>query len=230
MAGSIAHPDHVTRRAALGRVFAELERELRGAAAATTELDMAASLREFAGLLTSIDSSPPANESTVPLNRLTVCRFWEPALRATSGAPSALVAALETLAPWLSWAQNPNYRRRPPDATFLDNYGYAVIAGPEDGPPAIAAEPRLALGVLLLGPHAHYPVHAHPAIEIYYTLTPGGRWWRDEGPWRRMPPRAVIHHAPHVRHATRAGSSPLLAIYLWRGDLATHAQLTAPER
>jgi len=29
-----------------------------------------------------------------------------------------------------------------------------------------------------------------------------------------------------VRHATRAGASPLRAIYLWRGDLATHARLT----
>src|SRR5882672_7154435 len=229
MGGSIAHPDPDTRRETLARVFAELEGELRIAAEAA-EADTAASLREFARLLTSLDRNRLAGEPATPPNRLPVGRFWDAALRSANGAPGALIAALETLGPWLSWAQNPNYRRRPPDATFLENYGYAVIAGPEDGPPAIAAEPRLALGVLLLGPHAHYPVHAHPAIEIYYTLTPGGEWWRDEGPWRRMPPRAVIHHAPHVRHATRAGSSLLLAIYLWRGDLATHARLTAPAR
>jgi hypothetical protein len=36
----------------------------------------------------------------------------------------------------------------------------------------------------------------------------------------------VIHHAPNVRHATRAGTAALLAIYLWRGELATHAKLT----
>jgi hypothetical protein len=36
----------------------------------------------------------------------------------------------------------------------------------------------------------------------------------------------VIHHAPNVHHATRAGTSALLAIYLWRGELATHAKLT----
>jgi len=156
-----------------------------------------------------------------------VCRFWEASLRAASDVPRALVAALGTLGPSLSWAQNPNYRRRPPDATFLDNYGYAVIAGPVAGPPALVVEPRLALGVLLLGPGAHYPLHAHPAVEIYYTLTRDGEWWRDDGPWRREPPGALIHHAPNARHATRAGASPLLAIYLWRGDLATHATLTA---
>ena len=91
-------------------------------------------------------------------------------------------------------------------------------------------EPRLALGVLLLGPGAHYPLHAHPAVEIYYTLTRDGEWWRDDGPWRQEPPGALIHHAPNARHATRAGASPLLAIYLWRGDLATHATLTAGVR
>jgi len=140
---------------------------------------------------------------------------------------AALLDALATLGPSLSWTQNPNYRRRPPDATFLDNYGYAVIAGPPSGPPALAIDARLALGVLLLGPYTHYPLHAHPAVEIYYTLTPGGEWWRGDGPWRREAPGSMILHAPSVRHATRAGSDPLLAIYLWRGDLATHARLTS---
>ena len=35
---------------------------------------------------------------------------------------------------------------------------------------------------------------------------------------------------PDVRHATRAGTSALLAIYLWRGELATHAKLAADRR
>src|SRR5437879_3026796 len=143
MGGSIAHPDPVTRRETLARVFAELERELRGAAAETADADTAASLREFARLLlTSLEPSRLAGRPAAPPNRLPVGRFWDAALRSASGAPSALIAALETLGPWLSWAQNPNYRRRPPDATFLDSYGYAVIAGPEDGPPALTAEPR----------------------------------------------------------------------------------------
>jgi hypothetical protein len=226
MDGSIAHPDPITRRAALSSFLNALDGELGGAAAKAADAGMAASLRAFVRLVGSIDPSSPARVPAAPPERLTVCRFWGASLHAATSAPSRLVAALEALGPWLSWAQNPNYRRRPPDATFLDNYGYAVIAGPEDGPPALAVDPRLALGVLLLGPHAHYPLHAHPAVEIYYTLTPGGEWWRDDGPWRQQPPGTVIHHAPNVRHATRAGISPLLAIYLWRGDLATHAKLT----
>ena len=230
MDGSIAHPDPVTRRAALESVLAALDGELRDAAAKAGDAAVAASVREFTQLLGSINprSSEPARDAGP--ERLVVCRFWEASLRAASDVPRALVAALGTLGPSLSWAQNPNYRRRPPDATFLDNYGYAVIAGPVDGPPALVVEPRLALGVLLLGPGAHYPLHAHPAVEIYYTLTRDGEWWRDDGPWRQEPPGALIHHAPNARHATRAGASPLLAIYLWRGDLATHATLTAGVR
>ncbi len=214
---------------ALGDFLAALDSALREASAKTADAGTTASLGEFSGLLASLDREPRAAEPAPPSARLTVCRFWEPSLRACRGAPPALIAALDALGPRLSWSQNPNYRRQPPDATFLDNYGYAAIAGPTDGPPALVAAPRLALGVLLLGPHAHYPLHAHPAVEIYYTLTSGGEWWRGEGPWRSEAPGSVIHHAPGVRHATRAGAAALLAIYLWRGDLATHAKLTAGE-
>ena len=205
--------------------LAELEAALRDTAA-TVDPDTAASLSEFVGLVRSIDPDVATPEPAASPAWLPVCRSWEQSLAAATGAPRGVVTSLRSLAASLSWAQNPNYRRSPPDATFLDNYGYAVIAGPADGPPALATDPRLALGVLLLGPRAHYPLHAHPAVEIYYTLTPEGEWWRGDGPWRREPAGAVIHHAPNVRHATRAGASPLLAIYLWRGDLATHARLT----
>ena len=224
MAGSIAHPDAEPRRAALAGVLAALDGALRDAAAGATDASAAASLGEFRHLVGSIDPSSPA-PARAP-DRLAVCRFWEPSLRAATGVSAALLDALAALGPSLSWTQNPNYRRHPPDATFLDNYGYAVIAGPASGPPALAADARLALGVLLLGPHTHYPLHAHPAVEIYYTMTSGGEWWRDEGPWRQEPPGSVIHHAPNMRHATRAGATALLAIYLWRGELATHAKLT----
>jgi len=225
MDGSIAHPDPVARRAALESLLTALDGELRDAAMKAADMDLTASLREFARLLRSIDPRSPAPAGDASAEQLTVCRFWEASLRGASDVPRSLVAALETLGPSLSWAQNPNYRHQPPDATFLANYGYAVIAGPVDGPPALVVDPRLALGVLLLGPRAHYPLHAHPAVEIYYTLTQGGEWWRGDGPWRQEPPGALIHHAPDERHATRAGASPLLAIYLWRGDLVTHATL-----
>jgi len=38
----------------------------------------------------------------------------------------------------------------------------------------------------------------------------------------------VIHHASGVPHAMRAGMTPLLALYVWRGTLGTHARLRPP--
>src|SRR2546429_9862477 len=126
---------------------------------------------------------------------------------------------LGRLAPRLSWPQTPNYRRQPPDASFLDNYGYAVLTGPADGPPALTVDAQLALGVLLLGPRTHYPLHAHPAVEVYYTLTPGGEWWRGAGARRTEPPGAGVHQDPHRAHAPRRGAEPRLALVgLGRGD------------
>ena len=188
------------------------------AAAAQRDAD----LTVFHDLLTD-EMVDERGTSTAPV--LPVCRFWSVALGQASKNVSSLCASLAALSPRLTWTQNPNYRRSPPSPDFLDNYGYAVLAGPADGPPALARHDSLAFGVLLLGPRTHYPRHHHPASEIYIPLN-AAEWWRGDGPWREEAPGAVIYHAPNVPHATLAGQTPLLALYLWRGQLATHARLT----
>ena len=222
---SIAQPS-AKRRRALRRLLRGLETALASAAASVPDAATATAFGDFGARVRGIDAAADDCNPDGARARLPVCRFWEVALEATSrGTARALADPLRALAPALSWVQNPNYRRQPPDASFLDNYGYAVLAGPADGPPPLAVDARLALGVLLLGPGTHYPLHAHPAVEIYYTLTAGGEWWRGAGPWRTEPPGVAIYHAPNVPHATRAGAEPLLALYVWAGDLGTHARL-----
>jgi quercetin dioxygenase-like cupin family protein len=184
--------------------------------------------RRFADLLRSLDPRQADTfEAGIPFG-LPACRYWAAAIAGEGNAdPLAdLRHALAGLGPWLVWTQNPNYRRAPPSADFLDRYGYAVIAGPRDGPAALVEHATLALGVLLLGPGAHYPLHHHPATEIYVPLNTA-EWWRGEGPWREEAPGAVILHPSGVPHATRTSGEPLLAVYLWSGDLETHARLTA---
>ena len=205
--------------------LADLARLVEGAAAG--DGSAAADCRRFAGLVRELRSEATQTPAGAVPFGLPVCRFWAPAVETTDGqAPLAgMMHALQALGPWLVWTQNPNYRRAPPSADFLDRYGYAVIAGPADGPPALIGHAALALGVLLLGPRTHYPRHRHPATELYVPLN-AGEWWRGDGPWRTEPPGAVIHHGSEVAHATRAGDTPLLAIYLWSGDLGTHARLT----
>jgi hypothetical protein len=202
-----------------------LGRALADSAAATRDADTAAGIRRVASLAQSITFAAPVRPAATPTRLLPVCRFWGEAIASATRAGSSLAGSLAVFAPSLSWTQNPNYRREPPDAGFLDHYGYAVIVGPTEGPPALAVDSRLALGVLLLGPGTHYPLHSHPAIEVYYTLTEEGEWWREAGPWRSEPSGSTIYHAPNVPHATRTQSRPLLAIYLWQGDLETHASL-----
>src|SRR5262249_23600516 len=157
----------------LAAFLADLTRLVEGAAADGG--DAAADYRRFAGLVRALRGEaarPPA--AAVPFG-LPVCRFWAPALATPDRqAPLAgLIHALQVLGPWLVWTQTPNLRQSPPSADFLDRYGYAVIAGPAEGPPALIGHAALALGVLLLGPRTHYPLHRHPAIELYVPLSGG---------------------------------------------------------
>jgi hypothetical protein len=161
--------------------------------------------------------------------RLPVCRYFTKALENATGKVGEIAASLRLLEPFLSFVQNPNYRRAPPTPSFLANYGYAVLAGPPGGAPALVSDPYLAFGVLLLGPRTEYPAHHHPAAELYVPLSRAD-WAKAsaaggeaEFVWRE--PGSVIHHPPNLVHATRTRDTPLAALYLWAGDLATYARL-----
>ena len=170
---------------------------------------------DFVPAVRALDLSAPRPQP----RSLPVCRFWE---QVVDGG-GALLAPLAKLAPALSWVQNPNYVAAPPSPEFLENYGYAVLAGPG----GLVASEALALGVLLLGPGIHYPSHNHPAVEIYVVLAGEAEWQKAGEPWRRESPGTVIRHDSMVTHATRALAEPLLAAYVWRGDLATYARIIA---
>jgi hypothetical protein len=174
----------------------------------------ASALRQFVDRLTPMlpaDFAEPVQ--TLDLARpksggkeLQVCRFWSQVM----AGDGLLLTPLASLGPVLDWVQNPNYVARPPGADFLANYGYAVLAGPG----GLVASDRLALGILMLGPGTHYPTHRHPAVEIYVVAAGEAEWRKGDAPWRRELP-----------HATRTLGDPLLAVYVWRGDLMTYAKI-----
>ena len=136
---------------------------------------------------------------------------------------SVLGAAIARAAPLFRWRQNPNYNAANMGAAFMAGYGYVEFAGPKD---TLFHAPDIRVGLLLLGPHLHYPLHAHPAEEIYHPLTEGGLWRRGQEDWRTVPAGHAIHHPPMVVHETKAAESTLLALYCWRGNTVTEAQLT----
>lgn len=136
---------------------------------------------------------------------------------------SDLVAAVCQAAPSLTWRQT--YTANELDAAFLDNYGWSEILGTSG---ALVSE-RLACGFLLLGPATHYPRHRHAAEEIYLPLCGTAAWQQGDGAWRDKVPGTLIHHAGDEPHSMRTGTSPLLALYLWRGaHLAQRARLDEP--
>jgi hypothetical protein len=137
---------------------------------------------------------------------------------------TAFGAVIAQAAPLLRWRQNPNYTTANMGTAFMAGYGYVEFAGPKD---ALFHAPDIRVGLLLLGPELHYPLHAHPAEEVYHPLTNGGRWRRGQEAWRTVPAGHAIHHAPMIPHETKAADSTLLALYCWRGDTVTEARLTA---
>jgi quercetin dioxygenase-like cupin family protein len=137
---------------------------------------------------------------------------------------TALGAAIAQAAPLFRWRQNPNYTTASMGAAFMAGYGYVEFAGPKE---ALYHAPDIRVGLLLLGPRLHYPAHAHPAEEIYHPLTEGGLWRRGQEDWRTVPAGRAIHHPPMIVHETKATGSTMLALYCWRGNTVTEAQLTA---
>jgi hypothetical protein len=135
-----------------------------------------------------------------------------------------LSIALRAASQNFRWRQNPNYGAANMGAAFMAGYGYVEFAGLKD---ALFHAPDIRVGLLVLGAGLHYPLHAHPAEEIYHPLTDGGLWRRGVEAWRAVPAGHAIHHPPMMPHETKAGDTTLLALYCWRGETATEARLTA---
>jgi Dimethlysulfonioproprionate lyase len=180
----------------------------------------------FAAALATID--PERALPDAPPASLPVLRWWDDCLAETPPAALGQVArALGSLRPSLAFTQNPNYVASPPSPTFLERYGYAVLAGPPSGPAALVPHPALAFGVLLLGPETRYPTHVHPAAELYLPL--GRAHWSAGGrPLVERPAGVPIVHVPNEPHATRTAGTPLAALYVWLGELETAAQILGP--
>jgi mannose-6-phosphate isomerase-like protein (cupin superfamily) len=130
-------------------------------------------------------------------------------------------AALRAVQPLLHWRQNASYA----DAHLLMGYGYCELVGPNGH----WRHDTLALGLLLLAPATTYPLHAHPATEIYHVISGTAEWRCGSEPWQIRRPLSRILHRANVPHAMRTGAEPLLAAYLWLDHLQQPARLLALE-
>jgi mannose-6-phosphate isomerase-like protein (cupin superfamily) len=148
--------------------------------------------------------------------RAAACRHLPETVGAAIMVDSALAAAIAGLEDELHWRQTSGYS----DAAmgqpgFMDNYAHAEIIGPH----GCFAGDDFRLGLLLLGPGMHYREHYHPAPELYWLLTGPSDWKRGAGGFVTREAGDMIWHRPLVVHATRTLERPLLALWVWTGEV-----------
>ncbi len=141
--------------------------------------------------------------------------FTPPFLERALAAPGAdpLTCLLAPLAPTLRWSDTSANMTMPEG--FRGRYTAAEIIGPNGTIPA--ADFRF--GTFLQHQDTWYPIHHHAAEELYFILSGTAEWTRDGVDGQPEPPGTLFHHDPHERHATRTLGEPLLALWVWLGDI-----------
>lgn len=146
---------------------------------------------------------------------LACLRFLDDCAQQAGLREQALARVLAGGGDELAWGQT--YSAGDFGEAFLDGYGWMELIGTRGH----FASEAIAAGFLLLGPATHYPDHHHAAEEIYIPLTGGTLWSMGGGATAARDAGEVIHHPSGISHSMQTGSTPLLALYLWRGgDLA----------
>ncbi|MBU4609742.1 hypothetical protein IMZ29_04010 [Achromobacter sp. GG226] len=134
---------------------------------------------------------------------------------AEQGDASSLAATIPPLAPWLSWTFG--YAPHPQYPDLESRVAFAQFVGPRD----LGHAEHLLMGLTLLAPHTVYPAHMHPANELYLPLGGTGIWSQGGGAPAPEAPGSVIFHPSGVAHTTESLRDPVLALYIWRGDLSS---------
>lgn len=135
------------------------------------------------------------------------------ALLAAARSPLSNVAkAIAPVSGLLPWHYS--YPTEPGQDGLADRIAFAEIIGPK----APLTEPNSRLGFTLMAPHTFYPMHAHPAVELYLVVS-GHAAWLSPGTEEVVPPGGFVLHRTALPHAMRTTDEPLLALYAWQGDL-----------
>jgi hypothetical protein len=137
---------------------------------------------------------PPEDSGMPVLRRFGALVRPQPASAGGDGSPEpgtrepgtreALLFAARALAPLAAWS--PFYGESEWSRSFIE--GFAV--GPIVGPKGSYHFPGLVVDLFLYSPRISYPLHAHPAAEIYLPLVGSGEFVvGGSGPQRRAPRR-----------------------------------------
>jgi hypothetical protein len=89
------------------------------------------------------------------------------------------------------------------------DYATTEIAGPD----GIERRGDVWIGVSSLAPFAAYPRHRHAPEEVYLALSPGA-YRQGAGEWFEPGIGGAFYNPPHEVHELRAGSAPMLAVWV----------------
>ena len=169
-------------------------------------------LRECAVQLCALAVEAPASEGAERFRNaveaslpLAAQPSWLPVLDSIGDVEqSSLAQQFVDIAALLPW--QPTFR--------TDDQGTHIALAPLN---EVRTLDGVTVGLLYVGPGRQYPLHSHPPHELYLTIA-GTAQWRYGGhtEFREVGPGGMILNHPNDLHATIAGSTPLVALYvLW---------------
>lgn len=177
--------------------------------------ELAAECHEMARLLARVAGPVgPAQPVVLP-----AARFLRPALAGVTGTGlQDLARAAAALADGLHWRNK--YQNS--DARLYDRFAFCDLIGPDGVQPS----EEVTLGLVIVGPQTRYPLHHHPARELYLVLAGTAGWAVDDRPLAPLAPGALILHREMQPHAMQTGPETLVALSLWRGDIRSPSRFS----
>lgn len=107
------------------------------------------------------------------------------------------------------------YRDTPFGETLHAHFGSFEVVGRDT---VLSAEGMRSFFVYQ-APGFHYPMHHHPAEEIYLVLAGSGEFHLQGNGSRVLGPGAIVHHPVNAPHALTTHAAPLVAYVIWKGDI-----------
>ena len=136
-------------------------------------------------------------------------------LAASWPAPlTGIASALSACWQLLDWHYHYPERR-----DLAANIGFAELIGPA-GP---LRSDKIRVGFTFMAPGIFYPLHDHPAVELYFVLSGRAQWTRGTITAGQDPGTTILH-ASMEPHAMETATEPLLALYLWTGESTSPAR------
>jgi quercetin dioxygenase-like cupin family protein len=154
--------------------------------------------------------------ASIEPERLPACDHLAFALeRGAADREAGLAVSIGALAPALRWTYS--YPTNSRDRDLSSKVAFAQIVGRR----GLQPDSEIHIGLTLIAPHVVYPAHLHPAVELYLVIAGTALWQSAAAEPAMKPPGSVILHPSNVVHAMTTFEEPLLAIWTWRGDVAS---------